>query len=134
MITVWQKNYKKYDINVSWGQFESHFQGRKIRGTAPFISFYIDEFGYLGLETIYSNKRLSKLEIGKRTDITKYVSDITIEENTSGWDSIINGGKYSCYITRIDEYAFKIEFSINYKEYFDEQEKSIVIDTNVILL
>ena len=133
MITIFEKKYDKYDTNILWGKYEGHFHSRKVRGISPFISFHIDGVGYLGLETIYSKENFGELKIDKKIDITEYISDITIEEDKNGWYSIITNKGHSCYITRLNEHEYKLEFCINYNDYFDEKEKRIVIDSNLII-
>ena len=67
--------------------------------------------------------------INEKVDITRYLTDITYEDN-NGWISIIIGN-YTCYITRINEKNFILNFHVDYDD-FDIL--NITINTNISIL
>ncbi len=129
MIKVNDKYYSDYNIKISWGNFEAIILGEKTKGIAPFIKFNIEDNLFIGLETRLSKEMLEKISFNEKINIKKYITDITYED-AKGWISIITG-KYDCYISRMNENNFKIEFYIESEEI---EEININIDTNINLL
>jgi len=115
MIKINDKEYKKYNINISWGSFSSTLMGKKINGISPFIKFNINDSILLGLELIFSKEMFMETPINEKVDITRYLTDITYEDG-NGWISIIIGN-YTCHITRINEKEFFFDFHIYNDEY-----------------
>lgn len=103
-------------------------KNQKRKGKAQFISFECDN-AYLGIETVYDSVWLEELNINDKKDISKYISDITYEDE-KGWISLITGS-YICSINKIDENVFVFEFSCETEEcglYFN-----IVINENIVI-
>lgn len=42
MIKLNKQEYANYTTEITWGTFDVYFQGKKRKGTAPFISFNIE--------------------------------------------------------------------------------------------
>ena len=78
-----------------------------------FISFKFDNI-FLGLETIYDKKWLKELKINDKKDISKYISDITYEDE-KGWISLITGIS-KCFISKVENNKFVLEFSCEAEE------------------
>lgn len=112
MTIINDKNYEKALIKVSFGQYIVNQDG-KINSTALFISF---KFGniYLGLETVYDKNWLKELKMNDKKDISKYISDITYEDE-KGWISLITG-KYKCFINRVKDNIFIFELNCETEE------------------
>ena len=129
MIKINDKEYRKYNINISWGSFSSTLMGKKINGISPFIKFNINDSILIGLELIFSKEMFMETPINEKVDITRYLTDITYEDN-NGWISIIIGN-YTCYITRINEKNFILNFHVDYDD-FDIL--NITINTDISIL
>ncbi len=109
-------NGKKFDNplkKVLFGEYNVTHDGKKINGSAPFISFYFDNV-FLGLETIYDKKWLEELKINDKKDISKYISDITYEDE-KGWISLISGIS-KCFISKVEKNKFVLDFSCEAEE------------------
>lgn len=115
MIKINEKEYHNYDIKIDWGKFEAKVCGRKINGESPFIIFNIENNIYIGLEFIFSKEMFNKMEINKKINLNKYISDITYEDK-KGWISIILE-KYNCNINRINNHSFQLDFNISSYEF-----------------
>ena len=113
MIIINDKNFDNALKKVSFGEYSVTQDGKKRNGSAPFISFKLDNI-ILGLETIYDKKWLQELKINDKKDISKYISDITYEDE-KGWDSLIIGN-YNCFITKTKNNVFAFEFSCEAEE------------------
>ena len=98
---------------VSFGEYNVTQDGKKRNGCAPFISFKLDNI-LLGLETIYDKKWLKDLRINDKKDISKYITDITYEDE-KGWISLLTNN-YNCFITKVNDDLFVIEFSCDAEE------------------
>lgn len=122
MIIINGKNFDNASKKVSFGEYSVTQDGKKRNGSAPFISFKFDNI-FLGLETIYDKKWLKELKINDKKDISKYISDITYEDE-KGWISLITGN-YNCFITKTKNNMFALEFSCEVEEY-DEQYKILL--------
>lgn len=122
MIIINDKNFDNSLKKVSFGEYNVTQDGKKRNGSAPFISFKFDN-GLLGLETIYDKKWLEELKMNNKKDIGKYISDITYEDE-KGWISLITGN-YNCFITKVKNNVFALEFSCETEEY-DEHYKIIL--------
>ena len=110
MIKINGKEYKNYETKASWGKFEAKVSGRKIDGESPFIMFNIENNIYIGLEFIFSKEMFNKIEINKKINLNKYISDITYEDK-KGWISIVTGN-YECNVTKISNDCFKLDFLV----------------------
>ena len=115
MIKINEKEYHSYDIKIDWGKFEAKVCGRKINGESPFIIFNIENNIYIGLEFIFSKEMFNKMEINKKTNLNKYISDITYEDK-KGWISIVTGN-YDCNITKISTDCFNLDFLVELDEF-----------------
>ena len=113
MTIINDKNYDNVLKKVSFGEYSVTQDGKKRNGSAPFISFRFDNV-LLGLETIYDKKWLKELKISNKTDISKYISDITYEDE-KGWISLITGN-YNCFINKVENNKFVIEFRCETEE------------------
>ena len=134
MIKINEKEYHNYDIKIDWGKFEAKVCGRKINGESPFIIFNIENNIYIGLEFIFSKKMFNKMEINKKINLNKYISDITYEDK-KGWISIVTGN-YECNVTKVKNDCLKLEFLVEPNE-LDVEEfgiNNIEIETYVNLL
>ena len=108
MIIINGKNFDNALKKVSFGEYNVTQDGKKRNGSAPFISFKFDNV-ILGLETIYDKKWFEELKINDKKDISKYISDITYEDE-KGWVSLITGN-YNCFVTKTKNNMFSLEFS-----------------------
>lgn len=129
LIIVNNKKYDKWEIRVIWGDFIVRYQGKVRTGIAPFLEFKLDD-NYLGLEFTFSKDMFNNLKIGEKTNIKKYISDITYEDE-NGWITI-NDGDYDCNIERIDESNFYIDFYVLAN--FEDEEYNITLDDIVRIL
>lgn len=128
MIRINEKEYENILIRISFGEYSITQYGKKRKGKAPFISFECDDV-YLCIETVYDSVWLEELNINDKKDISKYISDITYEDE-KGWISLITGS-YICSINKIDENLFAFEFSCETEEcgsYFN-----ITINENIVI-
>ena len=74
------------------------------------------------------------MEINKKINLNKYISDITYEDK-KGWISIVTGN-YECNVTKVSNNRFKLEFLVEPDE-LDVEEfdiNNIEIETYVNLL
>ena len=113
MIIINGKNFDNALKKVSFGEYNVTQDGKKRNGSAPFISFKVDNV-ILGLETIYDKKWFEELKINDKKDISKYISDITYEDE-KGWVSLITGN-YNCFVTKTKNNMFSLEFSCEAEE------------------
>ena len=113
MITINNKNYDNASKKVSFGEYNVTQDGKKRNGSAPFISFKFNNT-ILGLETIYDKKWFEELKINDKKNISKYISDITYEDE-KGWISLITGN-YKCFINKIDNNKFVVELNCETEE------------------
>ena len=114
MITINGKQYNIDSKKISFGKYRVTQDGKKRNGKAPFITFKFENI-LLGLETIYDTKELKELNLDDKKDISKYISDITYEDE-KGWISLITGN-YKCFIQKIDNNKFIIELNGEAEEY-----------------
>ena len=113
MIIINGKNFDNALKKVSFGEYNVTQNGKKRNGSAPFISFKFDNV-ILGLENIYDKKWIEELKINDKKDISKYISDITYEDE-KGWVSLITGN-YNCFVTKTKNNMFSLEFSCEAEE------------------
>lgn len=113
MIVINDKNFNNTLKRVSFGEYNVTENGKKRNGSALFISFKFDNI-VLRLETVYDKKWLEELKINDKKDISKYISDITYEDE-KGWISLITGIS-KCFINRIDNNKFLLEFNCEAEE------------------
>lgn len=78
----------------------------------------------------FSKDMLANTKTGNKTNIKKYLSDITFED-AKGWISI-NDGKYDCDITRRSKKTFHLTFHII--AYNLNNEYNISIDDGIDIL
>ena len=123
MITLNNKKYKDYIVEIEWGKFASNISGIKEEGTAPIIRFIINN-KMIELEFVYSINKFKALEINKKIDLYKYLVSVNYEDDT-GWMPIYDDD-LSIYITRINQEYFNIDFKINY----DDSDELINIKIN----
>lgn len=129
MIKINNKEYYNYEIKITWGNFDVCSNEKKVLGLAPFIQFNIENNIFIGLEFVFSKEMFENTKLNMVTNIDKYISDITYEDE-NGWISLILE-KYNCNITRMNENIFKIEFCVESKEI---EEFNIIINTNIKIL
>ena len=98
MIVINNKNYKNIVQNITYGKYNVSQNGKKREGFAPFVSFKCDDI-YVGLEMTYDIKWIEELKVNTIVDITKFISDITFEDE-NGWMSLILG-EYTCLLSKI---------------------------------
>lgn len=113
MIIINGKNFDNALKKVSFGEYNVTQDGKKRNGSAPFISFKFDNV-ILELETIYDKKWFEELKINDKKDISKYISDITYEDE-KGWVSLITGN-YNCFVTKTKNNMFSLEFTCEAEE------------------
>ena len=113
MTTINDKKYDNTLIKVSFGEYSVIQDGKKRKGSAPFLSFKFDNILF-GIETTYDKTWLEELKINDKKDISKYISDVTYEDE-KGWISLITG-IYKCLIYKIENNIFGIEFSCEAEE------------------
>lgn len=109
MIRINNIEYNKFETKILWGKFSVSSNDHKRYGIAPFISFCVNNM-FIGLELTFSKEMFINTVLGIETDIKKYISDITFEDE-NGWLSI-NDGQYECNIIRVDKKNFHIIFHI----------------------
>ena len=113
MIIINDKNYDNVLKKVSFGEY-SVTQDSNVRiGSAPIITFKIDNI-LIRLETTYDKKYLEELNTNDKKDISKYISDITYEDE-NGWVSLITGN-YNCFITKYRNNKFVFELKCEAEE------------------
>ncbi len=118
MIKLNDKEYNNYKVDVRWGTFVACSQGQKRTGLSPFLTFCLNGEIFIGLELSFSYEMFENLENGVETNIDRYVTDITFEDE-SGWLSIYNG-KHRCTVTKIAENEFKLCLEIRAKDLDEE--------------
>lgn len=123
MITLNNKKYKDYIVEIEWGKFASNISGIKEEGTAPIIRFIINN-KMIELEFVYSIDKFKALEINKKIDLYKYLVGVSYTDD-NGWMPIYDDD-LSIYITRINQEYFNIDFKINY----DDSDELINIKIN----
>lgn len=126
MIKINNKEYKYGEFEISWGEFFDYTGEIQRTGIAPRISFNIYDI-FIELELTFSKEMFENTNIGIKTDISSYVSDIAFEDK-DGWLSI-NDGKYNLFITRINEKKFNIDFNINAHDL--DEEFNIIINEDI---
>lgn len=129
MIKINNIEYNEFETKISWGNFLVSSHSHKRTGIAPFITFYVDNT-FIGLEFIFSKEMFENTDLGIKTNIKEYISDVTFEDE-KGWISI-NAEQYECNIIRINEKNFHIIFQIIAHD-FDE-EFDIFIDDEIEIL
>lgn len=122
MIVINEKKYNNVTYKVSFGKYSATQDGKKRNGEAPFISFKFNNI-LLGLETIYDKEWLKELKQNDKKDISKYISDITYEDE-KGWISLITE-QHKCYINRIEKNIFNIELECDAEDF-----EEIIISLN----
>lgn len=126
MIKLNKQEYDNYTTEIIWGTFDVYFQGEKRKGTAPFISFNIENKILIGLELTFSKEMFNNLKLNENME--SYITDITYEDK-NGWISLITD-KHKCNITKIEQGKFKLNVDV----IADQFEKlKISIDTNIEL-
>ncbi len=125
MIIINNNRYSNYITDISWDSFQVTSNGIRRDGIAPFITFNIEDKYYIGLELTFSTEMFTKAPINKKINISKYLSDITYEDE-KGWLSIITG-EYDCIITKSSNTKFQIDFYVSTGE--DESDINIAINT-----
>lgn len=121
MLKINDVEYKEYTTKVSWGSFSVTSQGKTRTGIAPFITFNSNDTIFIGLELTFSDEMFKNCQIDTENNITKYLSDISFEDE-KGWISLITG-KYNLDITRINEDSFKFNLLVeedDIKVYIDD--------------
>ena len=113
MVIVNDKIYNKILKKISFGEYSVIQNGKRREGLAPFILFNFDDI-FLGLETTYDKKWLEELKINDKKNISKYISDVTYEDE-KGWMSLITRDM-QCFIYKIDNNIFEIKFSCDTEE------------------
>lgn len=126
MIKLNNTLYSKLSYKVSFGDYQVKQNGKKRTGKSPRITFMWDNFNLM-LELIYDKKWIRELKINNKKDISKYVTDI-IYDDGKGWISLIYG-TYQCFLKRIDNELYLLDFYCNIIEY--EEEFNIVLKEKI---
>ena len=113
LLIINEKEYTNTFDKVSFGKYSVTQDGKKRVGLSPFITFKSDNI-ILGLETVYDKEWLEELKIKDKKDISKYITDITYEDE-KGWICLITGN-YKCFITRLEDNIFIIELNSETEE------------------
>lgn len=119
MLIINNKEFNNPSINISFGKYSVHQNGIDRDGYSPFISFKYTNL-CIGIETNYDKNWLKELKQNFKEDISKYISDITYEDE-KGWISLINGN-YKCFISKVEDNIFTTELRCETQEcgeYFD---------------
>lgn len=128
MIKLNKQEYANYITEITWGTFDVYFQGKKRKGTAPFISFNIENEILIGLELTFSKEMFNNLKLNEQINIESYITDITYEDK-NGWISLITD-KHKCNITKIEQRKIKLNIDVIAEQF---EELKISIDTNIEL-
>ncbi len=126
MIQINNQEYNNYSTNIDWESFSVSSYNQKRTGLAPFITFNIDNKIFIGLELTFSDEMIKDCQKDTKLDITKYLSDICYEDE-KGWISL-GTGKYTLYITRLNDNNFKLNFVV------EDGEIKIAINNTIELL
>lgn len=113
MIIINNQSYKNNKGNITFGNYNVTRNRKTKKGVSPFISFKCKNT-YIGIETTYDKEQLINMQINNKADITKYISDITYEDE-KGWISLICN-KYNCYLKKIGNHHFIIELDCKAEE------------------
>lgn len=124
MIKINGTIYNNPDIEIKWGKFTVYHLKEKRTGISPFITFHVDNI-FIGLELTFSKEMFEALKIETPTDLEKYITDITYEDG-KGWMTIRDCGKFKCFLTRIAEKSYRLEFEIEAHNL--DEEFNIIID------
>ncbi len=126
MIKLNNNIYHNISYQVSFGEYQVKQNGKKRTGKSPIITFMWDNFNLM-LELIYDKEWIRELKINNKKDISKYVTDI-IYDDGKGWISL-NYGTYKCFLKRIDNENYLLDFYCNIIEY--EEEFNIVLKEKI---
>lgn len=127
MIEINKVRYNNYDIKITWGEFNTSNNGQKRHGIAPYITFHTnDVIKIIGLEFTFSKSMFLDTKIDKKTNVKEYISISFYNEDDKEWDTPIIE-KYNCFITRIDEKIFNLDF------YMQNKDLEITINENIKL-
>lgn len=110
MITINNKIYNNYKTFIKWGDFSAIVNGKKEHGIAPVIKFILEDSIMIELEFAFSKEKFQNLEKNQRVDFSRYLVGVAYEDD-NGWLPIINESVI-VYLTRINEYEFKIDLKI----------------------
>ena len=108
MIKLNKQEYANYTTEITWETFDVYFQGKKRKGTAPFISFNIENEILIGLELTFSKEMFNNLKLNEQINIESYITDIT----------------------KIEQRKFKLNIDVIAEQF---EELKISIDTNIEL-
>lgn len=126
MIKINGNEYKRNYIKVTYGNYYVIQDGKKREGVSPIIYFKCDKFD-VRVETVYNQKWLNEIQFNTIVDITKYISDISYEDE-KGSKSLIYAN-YSCKLNKLENKSFNIELICNYEE--REEKLQIYICENI---
>ncbi len=116
MIEINKIRYNDYNIKITWGEFNTSYKGKKRHGIAPYITFHTnDVIKIIGLEFIFSKSMFLDTKINKKTNINDYIIISFYNKNKKEWDMPIIE-KCECFLTRIDEKIFNLDFYIQNKD------------------
>jgi len=131
MITINNTKYTTHDIKVTFGNYNVSNKDKKRNGQSPFIQFHANNNIFIGIETTYDKEWLKELKENDKKKITEYISDIAYEDE-NGWISLITG-RYTCYLEKINQSKFRIEFKCTAQECDEYFDISIMEDVNIDL-
>lgn len=126
MISINNKKYNIDTIRILYGNYFARQDGKKREGISPIICFQCDKF-YFRIETIYDKEWLNEMNFDTITDISKYISDISYEDE-KGWLSL-SYGNYKCMIKKIENKVFNIELICECEEV--EEAFEIYLNENI---
>ena len=123
MLKLNNKKYSKVSYQVSFGEYKVKQNGKERTGKSPRITFMLEDF-HLMLEFIYDKEWIKKIKINDKKEISSYLTDIMYSDS-KGWLSLIYG-KFRCYLERINDKDYFLDFYCNVIE--DEEEFNILLN------
>ena len=126
MIIINNTEYKNNEVKITENNYEVTQDNKKRNGIAPFIQFKCENT-LIGIETNYDKKMIEEMNENMPTDITRYITDITYEDE-KGWVSLINGD-YDAILEKKENTIFNIKFNCVAEEC--DEKFNIKIDENI---
>lgn len=127
MIKINNKIFDNLKFKVNWKEF-TIVSNNKETTITPNLIFNTKEI-FITIETTLSKNQLESIKPNIKTNIKEYINDISYEDK-KGWISI-NDGDYNCYLTKLDNEKFHIDFNIISNDI--DEEFNIIIDEDINL-
>ena len=102
------KEYSDYELEITYGKYRIHRNGKIVEEVSPFFSFRTDDF-IIGIETIYDEKDIKGINTCQVVDISSYISDFCFED-AKGWISL-NHGDIFASLEKLKDDTFMIKAS-----------------------